>query len=432
MSADDSALALLSEAERKEYWACLALRHTAKLGTRSVRRLLARFGSSLAAFEHPGQWREAEVGADKSAALASEAWRVPAREEWDAAKTLDGRIVLWTSPDYPERLRELPDAPPLVYTRGDPALLGGPSLAVVGKRKCSSEGLRAAAYFAEQLSRAGVTVVSGLALGVDQAAHRSALPHPGRTVAVLGTGVDVPYPATNLDLYQDIREQALLVSEFAPGTKASPHHFPIRNRLISGLSLGVLVVEAAPRSGSLITARLALEQNRAVYAVPGALGAPTAQGCQELIRQGAKPVFDVRDVLEDLLPLLCDAAVEPPAPVVSSVESVVTPVTEPGLADAPPPGRTARPAAHSTDPMRVKPSPPAKSFPEVDPHSPEGRVLSLLRQSSGKALSIDALDDALDLSSAQLSALLVRLEVKGRIRKLPGQYYALPEDAHGS
>ncbi len=408
MDTAPSALGLLDEAGRAEYWASLALRHTPRLGARSIRRLLGHFGSALEAVRRTESWPEAVVAGHRAAGLRDDSWREAARPEWEAAKTLPGHILLWTDPRYPALLRELPDAPALLYALGDPKLLAGPCLAVVGKRQCSSEGVRAAAYFAASLASAGVTVVSGLARGVDQAAHRAALDKAGRTIAVLGTGVDVPYPREAEPLYCALREHGLLLSEFAPGTLPVPANFPVRNRIISGLSLGVLVAEAAPRSGSLITARLALEQNRAVYAVPGALGAPTAQGCQELIRQGAKPVFAASDILEDLFPHLRGALEQMPPP---PPEAAPDSAAEPG------------PRA----PAKAPHAPPAKrDFPR---DSPEARILDLLREAD-QALSIDVLDDALDLSAAALSALLITLEVRGFLRKLPGQYYTLPEDRH--
>ena len=407
-----SALGRLKETERTEYWASLALRHTPHLGARSIRRLLGYFGSAHEAIQRVESWPEAEVDLRRAVGLRNDSWRSTARPEWDAAQQLPGSILLWTDPAYPPLLRELPDAPLMLYALGNVRLLAGPCLAVVGKRQCSPEGLRSATYFASSLAEAGVTIVSGLARGVDQAAHRAALGKPGGTIAVLGTGVDIPYPKGAEDLYQALREQDLIVSEFAPGTLPAPANFPIRNRIISGLSLGVLVTEAAPRSGSLITARLALEQNRSVYAVPGALGAQKSQGCQELIRQGAKSAFAASDIIEDMFPHLRDALADMQPP--SDPDQTPTPLAE----DA------ALPKAPSKTPA-IKPAAPLPHFPE---HSPEARLLAVL--TGTQALSIDTLDDALDLTVGELSALLTRLEIRGLIRKLPGQYYMLAEVAH--
>ena len=426
-NAPGSALSGLDEAGRAEYWASLALRHADKLGVRSIRRLLEHFGSALQAVRGLNDWPAATVAAHRADPIRNESWRSGAKPEWEAAKNMRGRIILWTDPLYPPLLREIPDAPILLYALGNVELLRGPCLGIVGKRQCSSEGVRASAYFAHALSEVGVTIVSGLARGVDQAAHRDALNGPGRTIAVLGTGLDIPYPAEAAELYGQIAEQGLLLSEFAPGTPPVPANFPIRNRIISGLSLGVLVVEAAPRSGSLITARLALEQNRSVFAVPGSIGAPTAQGCQELIRQGAKPVFAARDILEDLFPHL-RAALGDDAPPPPGGDA---PAFAPDAPQTPRPQISGPHSGPHSGKIRSKPAipapPPVAVFP---PHSPEARLLELLGRME-QAVSIDVLDDELELSAAELSALLVRLEVRGLIRRLPGQYYSLPPARSG-
>jgi len=202
---------------------------------------------------------------------------------------------------YPALLREIPGAPPLLYLRGDPALLSTPQVAVVGSRNPTPAGRRLAEAFARDLARQGLTITSGLALGIDGASHRGALEAGGTTVAVLGSGPDCVYPPRHNELADRLLANGgTLVSELAPGTTPRPEHFPRRNRIISGLSLGCLVVEAAPRSGSLITARHAAEQGREVFAIPGSVHNPLARGCHGLIRQGAKLVETVDDILEEL------------------------------------------------------------------------------------------------------------------------------------
>ena len=213
-------------------------------------------------------------------------------------------LLTLADPCYPRQLLEIHDPPPLLWARGDPALLGRPRmLAVVGTRNPSAQGARDAKEFAGSLARAGVTVVSGLAGGVDAQAHRGALDagaQGGSTVAVLGTGCDRVYPAANRGLARELARDGLLVSEFALGQAALPAHFPRRNRIISGLSAGVLVTEAALRSGSLITARLAAEQGREVFALPGSIHNPTARGCHRLLRDGARLVESIDDVFDEL------------------------------------------------------------------------------------------------------------------------------------
>ncbi|WP_446810309.1 DNA-processing protein DprA [Methylomonas sp. 2BW1-5-20] len=202
--------------------------------------------------------------------------------------------------DYPAQLREINNPPPLLFVKGNPALLLEPQLAMVGSRNPSPVGVSTAIQFAEALAQAGFTVTSGLALGIDAASHQGALNVNGRTIAVAGTGLDRVYPACHKQLATQIAEHGALVSEFPPGTNAKANHFPRRNRIISGLCVGLLVVEAAQQSGSLITARLALEQNREVFAIPGSIHNPLARGCNALIRQGAKLVETAQDIFEEL------------------------------------------------------------------------------------------------------------------------------------
>ena len=212
--------------------------------------------------------------------------------------------LVWGEPEYPQKLLSLPDAPLVLGYRGDASLLDDPQIAIVGSRHASKSGLETAKDFARYLSKQGVTITSGLALGIDAAAHQGGLQGVGKTVAVVATGLDRIYPASNQSLGHQIVEQGVMVSEFPLGSKPLSYHFPKRNRIISGLSLGTLVVEAALKSGSLITARTAIEQGREVFAVPGSIHNPQAKGCHQLIKQGAKLVEEGRDVLEELSPSL--------------------------------------------------------------------------------------------------------------------------------
>lgn len=302
-------LSALDDDGRKEYWAALALRHTAGLGVRGACLLLSHFGSAYEAVMNIPAWPEAGVPAQKAEGYLNNAWRLKARPEWEAARTLEASIVLWTDKRYPALLKELPDAPALLYALGDTSLLGAPCVAVVGSRDCSGAALDFTAAASEKLSAAGITVVSGMAFGADGYAHHAALNGPGRTIAVMPGGVDMPFPSGHRDLYLDVAERGLLISEMPPGWVPGPGAFPVRNRLISGLSLGVLVVEAShARSGSLITARLAAEQGRNVYVPsPDALRAPCREGTKKLLLDGAKPVFNAGDILADLLPHLKDS-----------------------------------------------------------------------------------------------------------------------------
>lgn len=281
-----------------------------------IHKLLTQFdGPGAALSAAPAEWRMLGVGSTSCDRLAS--WQygddLALTRELEEGMAADlawcegaGQAVLpLEHPDYPPLLREIPDPPPLLFVKGDQSLLGLPQLAVVGTRHPSLTGRGDAEAFAAALARAGLIITSGMARGIDAAAHVGALRAEGRTVAVLGTGADRPYPRENTKLYQGIVQQGgVIVSEFLPGTLPLAHHFPRRNRIISGLSLGTLVVEAAPESGSLITARLAAEQGRMVWALPGSIHNVQAQGCLKLIREGVTAVTNVDQILADLPPML--------------------------------------------------------------------------------------------------------------------------------
>ncbi len=201
---------------------------------------------------------------------------------------------------YPSQLKEIDNPPPLLFARGNNKLLSQTQISIVGSRNPSPLGNQTAIDFAQSLAQQGFTITSGLALGIDAASHQGALNVKGHTIAVTGTGLDRVYPARNKELATKIAETGLLISEFPPGTTAKANHFPRRNRIISGLCIGLLVVEAAKKSGSLITARMALEANREVFAIPGSIHNPLARGCNALIKEGAKLVESTQDILEEL------------------------------------------------------------------------------------------------------------------------------------
>lgn len=221
----------------------------------------------------------------------------------DAARAAGAIALAIDDEGYPPLLRAIHDPPPLLYVRGDPAVLQEPHLAVVGSRRASPAGLRAAQILTGQVVRAGLHICSGLALGIDGAAHRGALEAGGKSIAVMATGIDTVYPRRHLALAAQLEQAGCLVTEFPPGTPPLRQNFPKRNRIISGLSLGVLVVEAALPSGSLITAGAALEQGREVFALPWSMLHDGGRGCLQLIRDGAKMVQGVDDILEELGPL---------------------------------------------------------------------------------------------------------------------------------
>lgn len=233
--------------------------------------------------------------------LQSPDWSLVERDiEWTAQA--GNHLLTLHSPEYPTLLRQIVDPPPVLFVRGDPAALRGPQLAMVGSRNPSPMGRQTAYTFAKGFAQAGLVITSGLALGIDAASHAGAIAGQGITIAVAGNGLDRIYPKRHQALAQQIEHHGALVSEFPPGTPPLASHFPRRNRIISGMSMGVMVLEAAQRSGSLITARLAVEQGRDVFAVPGSIHNPMSRGCHGLIREGAKLVESCQDVLEELVP----------------------------------------------------------------------------------------------------------------------------------
>ena len=285
----------------------LALTHTPKLGP-------VRIHSLLEIFDTPADVLNAGRSGWKQAGLSEKMIEHLSAPDWDKVdadlKWLDqenASILTLDDDRYPPLLKNIPDAPPVLYLLGQVEVLKQPQLAIVGSRNPTHAGKDIAHDFALYLANMGMTITSGMALGIDAAAHQGALDslkndsgNHGLTVAVMGTGLDRVYPAKHRDLAHNIAKNGVLISEYAPGTPALPGNFPRRNRIISGLSMGVLVVEAAVQSGSLITARLASEQGREVFAVPGSLHHPLAKGCHALIRQGAKLVETAEHILEEL------------------------------------------------------------------------------------------------------------------------------------
>ncbi len=270
------------------------------IGGETQRKLLTAFGLPETVFASGHGAISAVIG-DKASRLLLEtdnSEAIATAVAWAQSDQHD--IVTLADPEYPQALLEIPDPPSVLYVRGRLELLKQPALAIVGSRNPTPQGIQNAERFAAALAESGLVIASGLALGIDAAAHRGALAAGGNTVAFIGTGIDRIYPARNKELALAIAAKGAIVSEFPLGTPVTAFNFPKRNRLISGLSRGVLVVEAAVESGSLITARLANEQGREVFAIPGSIHSPQARGCHQLIKQGAKLVETAQDVLEEL------------------------------------------------------------------------------------------------------------------------------------
>ena len=304
----------------EEFAAWFRLLETPGVGRATARRLLAACGAPQAVFSTPPALLRDLAGPGVAAALATTPSGYAEKERaalaWLGAGG-DRRVLTPDQAGFPPLLLQTVDPPLLLYVQGDIGRLSQPSVAVVGSRHPTPQGSQNARAFAAALAERGFVVVSGLALGIDAAAHEGALAAAAGTVAVVGTGLDRVYPDRHRDLARRIAANGVLVSEFAPGTPPLPEHFPQRNRIIAGLSLGTLVVEAALQSGSLITARLAAEANREVFAIPGSIHAPQSKGCHALIKQGAKLVETAEDIVEELrggAPAQASLALDPPAP----------------------------------------------------------------------------------------------------------------------
>ncbi len=283
-----------------ELAAWLRLTSIPGLGGERLRQLLGAFGGPQAIISaaaavlsrHVPESLVTQIKGDVATAA------VAAVDVW--LREPGNHVITLADTHYPQQLLQIADPPPLLYVKGNADLLDRPALAIVGSRNATAQGVANAEAFARALSDSGLVIASGLALGIDAAAHRGALAGSGATIAVLGTGADIVYPARNRGLAHEIAERGVLVSEFPLGTRPLAGNFPRRNRLISGLALGCLVIEAAAESGSLITARLANEQGREVFAIPGSIHSPLTKGCHALIKQGAKLVESAHDVLEEL------------------------------------------------------------------------------------------------------------------------------------
>lgn len=368
--------AVTTPASRNDLRHWLALVRAPGLGAAQAARLLGQFGDPAGLFgADTATWRAAGIPAALHEGLRAPDWAGVERD----LRWLEGErrhLVTWNDARYPAALREIAQAPIALFCQGDPELLAQPQLAIVGSRAASRLGCETAEGFAAELTRAGLLVTSGLALGIDGAAHRGALGAGGATVAVCATGLDRVYPARHRELAHQITANGVLISEFPVGTPPLADHFPRRNRIISGLALGVLVIEAAPQSGSLITARLASEQGREVFAIPGSIHSPLSRGAHALIRQGAKLTESVRDILEELAPRLGAA-------------------------------------------LRIAPEAPAAgAAPARD--DTQQRVLEAVGY---EATPFDALVERLALPVESLSSALLALELEGSIAAAPGGAY---------
>ncbi len=358
--------------------AWLALKLIPDLGNRSLLRLIDHFGSPEAVLKAGLQELSSVPGLKERAILAlkNKCYIRPPEAEWETLQKSGVRILALRDPAYPANLSAIPDPPVVLFVRGSLEPRDLVSIAVVGSRAASPTGMIFTERLSADLALNGVTIVSGLAVGIDSAAHRGALKGKGRTLAVLGCGLDVDYPHGNSRLREEIALSGALITEFPLGTPPAAGNFPMRNRIISGLALGVVVVEAAERSGSLITARMAIEQGREVFAVPGIAHHYRSVGPHRLLKQGAKLVESAEDVIEEIRPLI----------------------------------RTSNAPLPNAQPESV--------LPDLLPD--EAVILGKLDEDPRH---IDEISRALDWPVSKVMTMLLTLELKGIVRQLPGKYF---------
>ena len=354
----------------------LRLARTDTIGPVTFYALLRRFGSAKAALDAVPLLGRSRIAVAR---------RADAERELAALARIGAQLVCWGEPLYPKPLEAVEDAPPVLALRGRAEFLAAPMVAVVGARNASANGRRLAQDIAAGLGEEGIVVVSGMARGIDAAAHAGAL--ATGSIAVVAGGVDIVYPEENRGLYQALADRGAIVAELPPGVEPQARHFPRRNRIISGMSLGIVVVEAAAKSGSLITARFALEQGREVFAVPGSPLDPRCRGCNDLLRNGATLTESAADVVAQLGPLLRGAPFVPPG----------------------------RPAADLELPLAA-PTPAGDQI-AVDGDSGLDMILEIL---SPTPVAVDELVRQCQLSAAAVATLLLELELAGRIERHPG------------
>lgn len=353
------------------------------LGNARIGKLLERFGSAQNVLSLPAKELifDGEIPSKVAENIVHFSKDEYLKEELGLVKKYGVELISISDENYPDLLKAIPDAPVLLYVKGNLTKENNLSVAIIGSRRASLYGMSIAEKFATSLAELGVTIVSGLARGIDTAAHRGALKAKGATIAVLGSGLATIYPPENKKLFEEISEKGAVISEFAMATPPATYNFPRRNRIISGLSLGVIVAEASAKSGALITSRFALEQGREVFAVPGQVDSPNSQGVHNLIKDGAKLINNVNDVLEELTPQL---------------------------------------KFHLKESTKEKNQSVAKSQITKNLSNEEAIVFERINEN---AMHIDEIADKSNCSVAQVSGVLLKLELKHLVKQLPGKLF---------
>jgi len=375
--------------ERKIAWLTLAL--IPELGPRSLWKLYRAMGSPEAVIRASEKelLDKASIKPRTARAIAGKQTIRTPKEEWERLVDSGISFITWDDKEYPAPLRHIPDPPLFLFAKGSYRPEHTIAFAIVGTRNASVKGILFAEKLASDLAALGITVVSGLAIGIDSAAHRGALKVGGQTIAVMGSGLDVPYPRANRDLIERIAGSGVVFSEYPLGTPPEKWRFPMRNRIVSGLSMGVVVVEAGVKSGALITARMALDQGREVFAVPGDVSDDRYAGTNKLIKDGAKLVEDIKDILEEY-------------PFLQTLTRSKVKIGK-------------RPLAGKEDERRT--------FRSDDPGTAESAESRILQALGSEPQHIDRICERTGLSCGTVLSILTMLELKGLVRQLPGKYF---------
>lgn len=390
------------------YW--LALRRVHGVGPRTCKLLIEKFGTPEKVFQLNAE-QIAAAGVPRNTARSIAEFRdfEPLEKELCELPNIGARLVKWTDADYPPNLRQIADPPPFLFVRGTATLTDSTCIAIVGARAASDIGRRMAQRLGLELAAKGFTVVSGLARGIDGEAHQGALDAHGKTIAVLGCGVDVIYPAEHRKLAEDIiAGGGALISELPIGTQPLAENFPTRNRVLSGLCLGVVIVEAAEKSGSLITARMALEQDRQVFAVPGSPLSGKTRGSNRLLKEGAKLVECVEDVIEELAPQMVGRPLATERVPKSSAEAIATSPTSNASAMA-----EVVSLSHASEDAKTAEGPVDDTI----------AILNNLKESD--RLHVDSIIESSGLNAQTVLRLLLELELEGRVTQHPGKLFSL-------
>ncbi len=405
----------------------LILKNTPKLGARTWKKLIQKYKSAKDALEHIEEWPKIGISSKIVSSIKQKKWAKGFEKELKLLEKSNQNYILLSDDRYPKMLFEIPDPPIILYYSGNIKIISNPSIAIVGSRRTSPYTREFTFDIAKELSTLGITIVSGLAMGIDTLAHRGALQGIGSTIAVLGTGLDVNYPVKNIALKQEIEKNGLVISEFPPKTLPVSENFPIRNRIISGLSHGVIVIQAAKKSGSLITARYALEQNRQIFTIPGPLNNPMFEGNNGLLRQGAVLIRDKEDVISEIryIGLNLKKVKNIPCNKIAGKSNSLEQLDKGTLIFYQ--NEISAMGLRPLEPPKIKNNKNKLIENQKEARSNQSlhkKILDFLRDMG--QVGMDELCDNLEIETSKLISHLIQMEVSGEVKKTPSGKYYIP------